>query len=338
MGGRLEIIGAMIHPRNIGVPEDMRVITNDQADISFVGREANSNSTSYKVLAEVRRGNEIRTLEVLGDGVPLAVKGIDYSFVLPLFVERGAAASPVRGGLASRYLSQDTIRIDWDPVNGANNYRIYRDLSWAGSGRDLAGETAATTFLDTGLPVGSQFWYWIEPVIGATPGALSSAIPGITARGLPSPPEQLAATYGTYPDRIVVQWEPVQGADFSYIWRNTSTDPGTATRLTTITENTTTEYVDQTVESGQVYYYWIQPFAFGFGFGGFGDPVGGLAGSPVSWAGYPYADAQGHVDTGDFLGWLQVIEPFVYSFELQHWLYLPQAHVSDSGAWVYVYR
>lgn len=338
MGGRLEIFGAMIHPRNIGVPDDMRVITNDQADISFVGREANSNSTSYEVLAEVRRGREVRVLELLDDGVPLAIDGTDFSFVLPLFVEQGADASPVRGGLASRKLSPNAIRIEWDPVSGAELYRLYRDTSWYGEGRERVANTADTVHLDSGLPVGSRFWYWIEPVINGSPAGPSSAIPGLTARGLPDPPESISAVPGDGETRIVVEWDLVQGADFYYLWRNTEPDPDSAERLPTITENSITRYTDEAVDPGQVYYYWIQPFAHGFGFGDLSKAATAIAGGLGDWAGYPYADTDGNVDTGDFLGWLQISGPYAYSYRLEIWLYLPEASVTPDGAWVFAYR
>lgn len=335
MGGRMEIIGGMIHPRNIGVPADMPVIINDQADLSFVGREANSNDTSYEILAKVRRQDEVRVLETLDAEVPLAVAGSRYSFVLPLFSEYGAAASPVRGALASRKLGPDRIRIRWDAVENAETYRIYRDTTWIGKERVFVGETAETEFSDTGLPVGAQFWYWIEPVVAGTGAGLSSAVSGLTARGLPAPPERLSASHGEFDDRIRIEWDLVQGADFYYLWRNTEENAASAERITTITRNDILSYVDEEVDPGQVYHYWIQPFAYGFGFGEYSEPAHGLAGQPEEWAGYPYVDGQGHVNTKSFLGWLLVREPFVYSYALEGWVYLPEQHVSDAGAWLY---
>lgn len=61
------------------------------------------------------------------------------------------------------------------------------------------------------------------------------------------------------------------------------------------------------------------------------DPV------PSTWAGFPL-DEDGWVDTGDFMGMLNVVGDFVYSFSLDQWLYLPESAVFESGAWTYVYR
>ncbi|NDV62885.1 glycoside hydrolase family 16 protein [Puniceicoccales bacterium CK1056] len=56
-----------------------------------------------------------------------------------------------------------------------------------------------------------------------------------------------------------------------------------------------------------------------------------------SWAGYPVVE--GVVDTGDWLGMLYVgHRPWIWSYSLEGWMYLPVSHVGSSGAWVYVVR
>lgn len=55
-----------------------------------------------------------------------------------------------------------------------------------------------------------------------------------------------------------------------------------------------------------------------------------------TWGGYP-KDANDDVNTGDFLGWLNVRRaPYPYSYSLNQWLYLPENQLSDNGAWLYV--
>jgi hypothetical protein len=57
-----------------------------------------------------------------------------------------------------------------------------------------------------------------------------------------------------------------------------------------------------------------------------------------TWAGYP-VDDQGKVDT---LGWLALLNvataPWVWNYSLQGWIYLPEDHVSESGAWTFIPR
>lgn len=57
----------------------------------------------------------------------------------------------------------------------------------------------------------------------------------------------------------------------------------------------------------------------------------------ANWFGYP-VDAGGNVDTGSFMGFLNVTlaAPWVWSFSLNNWLYIPD--VTEGGAWAFVHR
>lgn len=60
---------------------------------------------------------------------------------------------------------------------------------------------------------------------------------------------------------------------------------------------------------------------------------------PPSWAGYPIEEDGVTVDTGAFMGVLDILhEPWVWSYSLEAYIYLPEANVADAGAWSYVPR
>ena len=52
----------------------------------------------------------------------------------------------------------------------------------------------------------------------------------------------------------------------------------------------------------------------------------------------PYTqDDQGNVDTGTFLGWLNVLkDPWEWSYSLSGYIYLPGDFVTEAGAWTYI--
>jgi hypothetical protein len=53
------------------------------------------------------------------------------------------------------------------------------------------------------------------------------------------------------------------------------------------------------------------------------------------WAGYDIIDGQ-FVDTGSLLGLLEITSaPWVYSYDLGRYIYLPESAVSQSGAWTF---
>ena len=60
------------------------------------------------------------------------------------------------------------------------------------------------------------------------------------------------------------------------------------------------------------------------------------SGISPTWAGYPM-DAFGNVDTLAWMAFLNVsFAPWVWSYSLAGWIYLPEENVSDSGAWIYI--
>ncbi|MEX0330408.1 MAG: GDSL-type esterase/lipase family protein [Puniceicoccaceae bacterium] len=56
------------------------------------------------------------------------------------------------------------------------------------------------------------------------------------------------------------------------------------------------------------------------------------------WAGIPIANVTRDVDTGGFLGWLNVSQgDWVWSYSLNAYLYCPEENISEAGAWVYIF-
>jgi len=59
------------------------------------------------------------------------------------------------------------------------------------------------------------------------------------------------------------------------------------------------------------------------------------------WHGLP-VDADGNVNTGDWMGWFNVLEaPWLFSYSLENWVYLPaleQNTFTPESQWIYVFR
>lgn len=69
--------------------------------------------------------------------------------------------------------------------------------------------------------------------------------------------------------------------------------------------------------------------------------VTGVAAEPGDdlWAGYPVLNEQGEVDTGDFLGELNILlAPWIWSQDWARFLYIEEAGVTETGGWVYFPR
>lgn len=72
----------------------------------------------------------------------------------------------------------------------------------------------------------------------------------------PATPSGLSASDGTFNDRVRVSWGAVSGATHYELWRNTTNNSGTATRLNPNPTVTTVD--DISALAGQQYYYWVK--------------------------------------------------------------------------------
>ena len=58
-----------------------------------------------------------------------------------------------------------------------------------------------------------------------------------------------------------------------------------------------------------------------------------------TWGPWDIADAKGNVDTGSWLGWLNVVhKPFVWSYDLESYLYIEEDNIDSDGSWSYFFK
>jgi len=95
---------------------------------------------------------------------------------------------------------------------------------------------------------------WIADVNGVLlPPPGSFTVTGGTA---PAAPKAVAASDGTYGDRVRITWGSVPGATSYEVWRNTSNNSGGASRVGQ--GITGLSYDNTTVSVGLTYYYWVK--------------------------------------------------------------------------------
>ena len=86
----------------------------------------------------------------------------------------------------------------------------------------------------------------------------------------------------------------------------------------------TTTFGGGVMDSGSIYFENLDGYILGTG--------------PTTWAGYDI-DAQGIVDTGTWMGFLYVGQaPYIYSYDLQNWLYMPEELITAEGTWAYTLK
>lgn len=148
---------------------------------------------------------------------------------------------------AGNVASTGKIKITWDAVDGAIEYKIYRSASKNGTFK-LMMTTTGCSYTNTSVEAGDTYYYKVKAI--AETDDADSAFSSVKSRtcDLPRPKVTRGATSA---DAITISWDEIDGASHYSVYRS-STKDGTYKRLNT-TESTS--YTDNTVSAGQAHYY-----------------------------------------------------------------------------------
>ena len=172
------------------------------------------------------------------------------------------------GVMASDGLYLDTIKITWNPVQGAEGYDILRsellDLQTAIKSASCAGDKYALD--DMNVVPGRIYYYWVRAkklLPGLSLGAVSSPDLGYSDdREILLPPDTVRATKGSYTDKVVISWSVGRGAFGYALLRNAINSPQSAQTIAEITGTDNTIYEDFDVFENNIYYYWVKSKTF----------------------------------------------------------------------------
>jgi fibronectin type 3 domain-containing protein len=179
------------------------------------------------------------------------------------------------GALASDGTYCGRIEVSWNSVSGATAYEIWRNTNNdAGSASKIADDSSAP-YDDSSVAGGTTYHYWIKATNSCGTSGFSPSDSGY-ASSAPSAPAGAYASDGTYHDKVEVSWTSVSGATGYEIWRNTSNDAGSASKMA---DDSSAPYDDSSVVVGTIYYYWVKA-KNDCGTSGFSSPDSGYAGSP----------------------------------------------------------
>jgi predicted phage tail protein len=187
--------------------------------------------------------------------------------------------SPADGERFSYEADLREYRLEWQPITGVTNYRI--QVTDTATGQLVRDELYPYHSFEVIDLAGTFRWQVqaVSPIAECTPGPWSETWTYTAYQAPPPlPPANLAATQGDYPDRVVLTWDELeyetQAMDFP-IYRSESPD-GPPVRVWGVLAS---PYVDENVEPGVVYYYWVEAYHHTRGIAVSG-PVSGWAGSP----------------------------------------------------------
>lgn len=149
--------------------------------------------------------------------------------------------------------STSQISLTWNAALGAKTYLIYRGTTSSSGSAEQIGSTSMLYYNDTTAVKGTRYYYWVRTATAVDTSDFGTPDTGYI--GLPSV-LRVTASDGAYDDKVVVSWSAVSGAQSYEIWRGTSDDPDTATRVKSSEKNTVWE--DAGVTPGMKCWYWVR--------------------------------------------------------------------------------
>ena len=175
----------------------------------------------------------------------------------PITVQTCLLPSAPLGVVATDQEYCDRVRVTWNAVAGATQYKVYRNSVNNSSTSTLLATTSSLQHDDfTASATGSGHYYWVRTVDGCGEGtAFSGTAYGYRTVALVGAPVGVGATDGTSCADVTVSWTALSGADTYYVYRNTS---NSTIGITYLGSSTSTTYTDASAAAGTKYYYFVR--------------------------------------------------------------------------------
>ena len=146
-------------------------------------------------------------------------------------------------------LSTSSIKVTWTASTGATSYKVYRDTQASFATATLAGSSATTTFTDTGLNPGSQYYYEVSAVNAN--GESDKSAPPATTFTINIPPTGVAVTEASQ-TALSVSWIVAEGSVTGYKVYHATAAAGP---FTLAGPSPGTSFGDDGLLSGKQYFY-----------------------------------------------------------------------------------
>jgi fibronectin type 3 domain-containing protein len=145
------------------------------------------------------------------------------------------------------------VKVTWSPAPGAIYYTLYRAETYDSTYAAPVGASMTNYYDDRSAVMGVLYYYWVKAANNCGQSSLSTFNSGW--RGL-IPPENITASDGTSTSEITIGWSPAPAATSYELWRSTSNNVASASRLANNIE--IADYTDRNADPGTVYYYWVK--------------------------------------------------------------------------------
>jgi len=155
-------------------------------------------------------------------------------------------------------LYTDKVIITWSGTSG-NYFRVYRNTSnSSGTASALGTWQSGLSYEDLNATPNQTYYYWVRAASnnsGSNISSYSASNSGWRKPVTVTKPLSVAASDGTYTDKITITWSGSAGNYFR-VYRKISNNSSNATALGSWL--TSTSFNDLTATSGTTYYYWVR--------------------------------------------------------------------------------
>lgn len=160
---------------------------------------------------------------------------------------------------AAAAISSSEIELNWNSVDGARSYVIYRSNAREGGYQKLKTVSAATlSYRDSKISTAVNYYYKIIPVSGAT-GEEMTAVQVILKAKAPAK-TSIEKVSVKSPTKITLTWKASAGSSGYEIYRSFNKNSGYGL-IANIEGKNNVSYTDNEVVPGKNYYYKLRPVA-----------------------------------------------------------------------------
>ncbi|HHV06166.1 MAG TPA: hypothetical protein GXX60_06580 [Anaerolineaceae bacterium] len=147
----------------------------------------------------------------------------------------------------------DKVLVSWNVQTDASNYQVFRAITATGAKTQI-GTSENTSFEDFSAVQGRTYWYFVKACNATGCSAISEGDSGFAAIPVPDIPNDVAASDGTFTDRVQINWTQVSGANHYQVFR---ADQQNATR-NLIGTSSIGSFDDTNTIIEKIYWYWIK--------------------------------------------------------------------------------
>jgi hypothetical protein len=168
------------------------------------------------------------------------------------------SAPSAPSGVSASASSSSSITVSWTAVSDATGYYVYRSVDSATGMYSYRGTITSTSYTDTGLSQGTDYYYQIAAYnsYGESPGSTASAATQSTTSKPAAPTGVFASAISS--SSITVKWTEVLGATKYYVYRSGLTS--SVYSLIGTVDAPNTSYTDAGLSPDTTYYYKVSAY------------------------------------------------------------------------------